>query len=644
MNKNTELFLEASSFGDEARILELLRNTDIDINASDAYMMTALHYAVIHQQIRVVHELLSRPDINVNIQNHECCTPLLLAAKSLNKDITDALLNMPHVDLFVQDVKHNTPLDIAILNDDSYLVERYCQMSNATSEQDHFFLNSSLYKAANLGKVNFIDALLNIQDMEVYIDFKYTNPLTIAAERGRLDCMRSFMQYFVTHVDYPDGTLLQYLLSDDVDSFSSFVEAGNFDFERDVVHLWTPIHLAVLLNSIKIADLLLSKYHVNANTTDDFDSTPLHHAAAAGLIEMSKLLITKAGVNVNVVNGRGFTPLFFAAQNGHVEYIKYLLSTTDINVDFEPTWNFTPLLLAAENNHIECLKLLLASLQNSSGFSNKGIYYALEKSIICGHQESLHLLLNHYSAHLHAEDNSGKTLLHTAAEFNPGIFQYLLKTQEFPLYERDYHGQLLLHHAARSTQSTNLKYLLSIPQFRMCVNAQDHHGFTPLHSSAVLCRMENVKLLINDAHALVNIQNRKGETPLHRAFTSFNLCSSLRLLLKSPSMLVNMEDENGNTLLHLAIMNEYDNKVEDLLQREDIDVNVPNNEGKTPLHYAVLNYKYHSSTAKILLKNQNIIFNIKDNEKKTPLAYAQELTCANKDEIINLLMARGATL
>lgn len=130
------------------------------------------------------------------------------------------------------------------------------------------------------------------------------------------------------------------------------------------------------------------------------------------------------------------------------------------------------------------------------------------------------------------------------------------------------------------------------------VDAKDHQGNTPLHSSVWIEHNSKIlKILINHG-ADVDCKNLRGETPLHCAAESSNR-ETIEYLLSRGAQ-VNARDRLGRTPLHVvARLNDGVSHLEEaeVLLRYGADVGAKNNEGTTPLQLLVVPKQ---SNAKIL--------------------------------------------
>lgn len=88
-------------------------------------------------------------------------------------------------------------------------------------------------------------------------------------------------------------------------------------------------------------------------------------------------------------------------------------------------------------------------------------------------------------------------------------------------------------------------------------------------------------LLENSAE--VNVQDRYGGSPLHRASAQGHL-DMVKLLASQRGARLDLADREGNSPLHLAVQDQNES-VAIFLARQGADLNRQNREEKTPLDY-----------------------------------------------------------
>lgn len=103
------------------------------------------------------------------------------------------------------------------------------------------------------------------------------------------------------------------------------------------------------------------------------------------------------------------------------------------------------------------------------------------------------------------------------------------------------------------------------------------------HLAAANNHFEVVKLLLQQ-QAQVNLQDKKGRTPLHRA-TASNHADIVMLLLQYKAN-SNQQDMDGRTALHIASLHDDYLDVVKLLVENHANIYIPNNDIKTALDIA----------------------------------------------------------
>jgi ankyrin repeat protein len=180
-----------------------------------------------------------------------------------------------------------------------------------------------------------------------------------------------------------------------------------------------------------------------------------------------------------------------------------------------------------------------------------------------------------------------------------------------------------------------LKYLLSIKGIQM--NSRDRRGETPLHRAFKSGSIDIINILLNTNGVDVNVQDNKGKAVLHISRVKF-----LPILLKLEDIDVNIKDIDGNTPLHLAINKGSQPIIKILMDKSlkgnDININEENNEGMTPLHLSVI--KGNANIIRLLLNDENIDINVQDTVLNTPLYYifVNDTPNPNKIRIFNMFL------
>ncbi|KAJ1023485.1 hypothetical protein NDA16_003102 [Ustilago loliicola] len=142
-----------------------------------------------------------------------------------------------------------------------------------------------------------------------------------------------------------------------------------------------------------------------------------------------------------------------------------------------------------------------------------------------------------------------------------------------------------------------------ISMFALANDPNPSNGLVPLHFAAKEGKTDIVRWLITEAGAIVEMEDREGETPLHKSAMAGKL--SVTSLLLSSGADANARDTDGWTALHNACSRGYLDLVRLLIDRGDAQIDIQGGRGAwTPLMNAAskghlpivrhLTAKYHA--------------------------------------------------
>jgi ankyrin repeat protein len=282
----------------------------------------------------------------------------------------------------------------------------------------------------------------------------------------------------------------------------------------------------------------------------------------------------------------------------------------------------------------------------------------------------------HFSQHVHARDDYGKTPLHHAAangfinmvkslvndeaDLNAFDTEYNLDTlvggaplhyaaqnghlevvkflidSRADIYARDSCGCTLLHYAVNSLRDNSEMINFVIKKYPESVNVIDNFGETPLHI-AVSCSLPNNRAIIrilleNGANA--NIQERRKYTPIYYAQRCYD---AIKILVEYGADVNTRISNSGWTPLFYAI-DKNDAEFIKLVMEKKPDIYARDICENTVLHYAVL--RSTPEMVQYLLDNGcKALINAKDGMEQSPLYAA----CRNgKYENAKILLEYGA--
>jgi len=383
---------------------------------------------------------------------------------------------------------------------------------------------------------------------------------------------------------------------------------------------FTPLHIAAMLDRIKVAQTLIAKgADINAWTGSQyFNRTPLFFARSP---EMAKLLIAK-GADVNAKNKNGWTPLHKARSKAIAQIL--LSAGAKINIKEENARNgkgTTLLHNAAKIGFKELVEQLIKDGANVAILDSEKrtpLHYATTKEV------AALLMLD-----INAMDEYGNTPLHLAVDRGSQDIAELLIANGARVNVRNANGQTPLYQAIAIGHNEMAALLINNGTD---VNNIDGSGTTPLHKAAHYGTVKILKLLIAKG-AKINIQDNQRKTPLDIAVDLKLQDTVARLISKNPD--VNSEDKEGRTLLHIAV----DFKLEDVAKKliaKGAFVNAKNNLLQTPLHLAVA--QGSQDIAERLIANGARV-NARNANGQTPLYQAIAI---GHNDIAALLIKNGA--
>ncbi|KAL0206664.1 hypothetical protein P9112_001971 [Eukaryota sp. TZLM1-RC] len=360
----------------------------------------------------------------------------------------------------------------------------------------------------------------------------------------------------------------------------------------------TPLHYAALSSDPGIVSLLLAQDSCSVSAIDNFGDTPLHLACSTSICpDIIRLLASKASTlsKFPFINASGYTPLMLSCLRvGNAQSIEALLSSLSkdqrLSVLTTPQEGLLPLHLASINSDIRAIKVIL----------NQSRVDDVTPSVIgrdCGTGTVLHttvslspdpstailstLLSSGFPSSL--TDSEGRTILHLACQRDLIDVLDLCFSFDCPVNSPDNSGNTALFYAFSFGSMKTIRIVLSNKASLDIVNS---FGDSLLHVAAGRSR-SLIELIIGKGHnlsqSLINLQNKKGETPLLIACNK-GCFESVELLL-SHNADPSLSDYSSFSPLHAAVSQSFVEVVR-LLVSKGADVNARDVKGRSPLTMA----------------------------------------------------------
>ncbi|XP_057318711.1 ankyrin-1-like isoform X2 [Microplitis mediator] len=540
-----------------------------------------------------------------NVRAEGFLTPLDEAIKSGNFEIFQLLINSG-VDI-KNIIREGTPLHYTAKNNAveiaEYLIAQGADVNTfITKGPRPFYRTAPLHVAINCGSFEVAQLLINSQaNVHTTTGWNIT-PLDLAIEKG----------------NYRIFKLL-------VDSGATV----DLSFKNTNRSHWAAYH-----NSLEIAQYLFSigddiHYNCFCRRSDFYQYTPLHVAIQRESVKVARFLISK-GADVNICGKNGETPLTIAIEKKNSELFQLLLDTgAEIN---DCPDKVLPLHQAVAVSNDDVTKFLLergvdVNVICKCPVSKYSDCTPLQLAVSTENLEIVNLLLKHKADVNISTKKLGSVIGIAVDQNNYELSELLLKAGadiNEPL------NMTLLHRAVGANN-----YRIANDSIKRGADVNAINGskasqyYSPLQISIMNADRKLLRLILNKPAKFDDEEFE--ETPL---VESGNM-KMVELLLKNGAE-VNAINDSGETFLIVAVKKDSLELVK-ILINAGAQVNLSNDENYLPLHWAVRRSNY--STTKYLIEQGAEINSIR--QDKTPLTIA----CYNgRKDIVELLIKSGAII
>ncbi|KAG2245628.1 hypothetical protein Bca52824_085256 [Brassica carinata] len=299
---------------------------------------------------------------------------------------------------------------------------------------------------------------------------------------------------------------------------------------------------------------LANFHHSDFDKVTPHNNNLLHIAAKHQRLDFAAAILDLRPSLLLGENNNGDTPIHVAASVGSFQVLQLLLSSANLDI---------------ENRGITKQLLRTTNKQNDT---------ALHVALKSGHVDVSKLLSEQDTGLLDMANNNNESPLYLAIE--RGLFDiadHILATS--PSVSSTGPKGMNALHAAVDSDIVSAGFLTKLMETRPeMIKEVDSMGWTPLHYSVWLGKVEMTRLCFNKTSRLLIYQIRKANIDAYRE------------LVGSCPYVWELVDGKGRTSLHSAVMSRQRGIIDCILQMPDISLHLLNEsdvDGNTPLHLSV---------------------------------------------------------
>ncbi|KAK6360671.1 hypothetical protein TWF730_006805 [Orbilia blumenaviensis] len=389
---NHPLILATTWDDDMLTVMTILLKGGADINAQDEYGETALHKAVIYNNLPVC-ELLINEGANRNIQSKEEKSPLYIAAYDGYKEIVLKLLQGGEPKIFVNAKNLNgwtalhgaydsAPITLALLR--AGADPNACNNSGATP----------MSFAAQTDQEEVLEILINHNGLVNGKDKKGWTPCHYATIGDSIATFKLLISHKadINQVDSLGMTPLHFTITHQSVSIFDYI---THHIDADINHVseskGTPLTYAARKGSEDFVGALLTR-NADLYAYGGKYHSALQAAASSGNSEIVKLILERKP-NINAFGGKFGTALSACIKKRHNAITELLLMQEGVDVNFCKEEFITPIQAAAQHGDPEILESLIQKGGDIHKFGGKHIS-ALHAAIGARNLAVIKILLN----------------------------------------------------------------------------------------------------------------------------------------------------------------------------------------------------------------------------------------------------------
>ncbi|CAM9357424.1 unnamed protein product, partial [Ectocarpus fasciculatus] len=400
-------------------------------------------------------------------------------------------------------------------------------------------------------------------------------PLHLAAMRGHGLIVRTLLieGADIDAVDNVGRTPLHLsCVNGDAVGVEALLTAGSDVNHRHSSTNFSALDVAAYNGKVDALTTLLRK-GADVNARGKRGMTALHTAAERGHAEATRILAKATDVEINCKDDVGKTPLHLAASEGELHTVEALVAAgadvslrveNEYDVDYEGlSGDCSALDFAAFGGHVNVMKLLV---RHGAGVEDTSHNYrrltALHHAVAGMKLDAIEFLMD-AGADVDAGDQDWFPI-HFAIKANSPEAVLALARHGADLEQQDLLGRSPLYCAAECFHMEALNALLSAgANPNACSEV-----CSPLQLVAASENSNSVVKLLLEAGAHVD-GDGYFQAPLHAACSSCRSCDVVKVLLGHGAN-INLQDSKGDSPLHLAAV-QFSSRLVDLLLRQGAD-------------------------------------------------------------------------
>ncbi|XP_015185613.1 PREDICTED: ankyrin repeat domain-containing protein 27-like isoform X2 [Polistes dominula] len=346
------------------------------VSSKNEHGSTALHIASFHGKVNIVDYLLNH-GADTNITDNDSLTPLHCALMKGHQNIVLLLLHA-NANPIIVDNYENTALHLASDRGHEGCVKALLYFA----EHTNLYLNvnspntdgdTPLHRASKWGYLGIIEVLLEYgADCKIKNKWGQTsfdvaqvqiNKLFSAISEGDIHLTNYYLGWSNQNEQMTVRSDLCHPLCycercapmHEYSEKKNKIPAAVFNSYND--NGKTVLHIASIVGSLEIIQLLLDA-GADVNVTTKFEGhTPLHLACSANKIQAVKIILDCGVCNINAKDFNGDTPLHLAIRNANIRIVE-LLIRSGANTNIRNLQNVTPRLLLEKQNSKEVIRIL----------------------------------------------------------------------------------------------------------------------------------------------------------------------------------------------------------------------------------------------------------------------------------------------